>query len=231
MSSYVARLYDFFRQLEINNNREWFKANRAEYDELRELWLADIDRLIRHMTGWYPEMAGLTASRCAYRIYRDTRFSLDKTPYKLYFSAGFGPNGKSGHGAGYYLQMGPGRFAGAVESGLYGGIWCPESSVLKKLRKAIVDNIEEFEEITSALESSGKYHGWWGERLKTIPKGYDRNHPQAELLRLKEYGRFMPADMDYFNDPAWPEKVADDFRPLRPMLDFFTYSLEEELFD
>ena len=230
MSSYVARLYDFFRQLEINNNREWFKANRAEYDELRELWLADIDRLIRHMTGWYPEMAGLTASRCAYRIYRDTRFSLDKTPYKLYFSAGFGPNGKSGHGAGYYLQMGPGRFAGAVESGLYGGIWCPESSVLKKLRKPIVDNIEEFEEIVNTPEIKRWFPGWCstGNALKTVPKGYDKNHPQAALLRLKEYGKFHPADEDFFLDPSWPEKCSELFSYLKPLVDFIDYSVNEE---
>ena len=232
--SYIPDLYEFLEQLGRRQDREWFRASRGRYDELRSLWLNDLDRLIALIGEWWPDVKGMTARSAAYRIYRDTRFSADKSPFKSYFSAGFSRYGRSAstaHLPGLYLQMGPGRFAESVDSGLFGGVWQPSSADLRKLRRAIVDNIEEFEEITSALESSGKYHGWWGERLKTIPKGYDRNHPQAELLRLKEYGRFMPADMDYFNDPAWPEKVADDFRPLRPMLDFFTYSLEEDLFD
>ena len=125
--------------------------------------------------------------------------------------------------------MGPGSVDGQVEGGLYGGVWCPESAVLKKLRKAIVDNIEEFEEIISAPELNALYPGWYGDRLKTIPKGYDRDHPQAPLLRLKEYGRFRPCGLEYFSDPSWPERAADEYRPLRPLLDFLAYSLEEEL--
>ena len=68
-----------------NNNREWFKANKAEYDELRALWLADIDVMLAHMSEWWPSLRSVTAKGCAYRIYRDTRFSLDKTPLKTYF--------------------------------------------------------------------------------------------------------------------------------------------------
>lgn len=230
--SYIPELYSFLEELGRRQDREWFRANRQRYDDLRALWLADIDCLIALIGEWWPEVKGMTAKGAAYRIYRDTRFSPDKSPFKSYFSAGFSRYGRSASAAhlpGLYLQMGPGRFAESVDSGLYGGVWQPSSADLKKLRRAIVDNIEEFEEIISAPELERLYPGWYGDRLKTIPKGYDRDHPQAELLRLKEYGRFLPADMAYFNDPRWPEKVADDFRPLLPLLNFFTYSLEEEV--
>lgn len=228
--NYVEQLYDFLTRLADNNNREWFKANRLEYDYLRESWMADIDRLIGYMCEWEPAMRGLSARQCCYRIYRDTRFSQDKTPLKTYFSAGFGPHGKSNHGAGYYLQMGPGVFAGEIESGLYGGIWCPEPAVLKKLRKSIVDNIEEFEEIINAPEVATEFPGWCAtERaLKTVPKGYDKNHPQAELLRLKEYGKFHAADKEFFLDSQWPEKCARMFSYLKPLVDFLNYSVNEE---
>lgn len=230
--SYIPELYSFLEELGRRQDREWFRANRQRYDDLRALWLADIDCLIALIGEWWSEVKGMTAKGAAYRIYRDTRFSPDKSPFKSYFSAGFSRYGRSASAAhlpGLYLQMGPGRFAESVDSGLYGGVWQPSSADLKKLRRAIVDNIEEFEEIISAPELERLYPGWYGDRLKTIPKGYDRDHPQAELLRLKEYGRFLPADMAYFNDPRWPEKVADDFRPLLPLLNFFTYSLEEEV--
>lgn len=228
---YVTQLYEFLRKLECNNNREWFKANRDEYDRLRELWLADIDRLIAHMSQWNPEMHGLTAKQCAYRIYRDTRFSRDKTPFKLYFSASFSSKGKSAHDAGYYLQMGPARNAGVVESGLYGGIWCPETAVLKKLRKAIVDNIEEFEDIVNAPEVVKNFPGWCvtDRMLKTVPKGYGKDHPQAYLLRMKEYGKFHRADEQFFLDPQWPEKASELFSHLKPFVEFLNYSANEEV--
>ena len=231
-NTYIPDLYAFLEELGRRQDRDWFRANRARYDGLRELWLADIGRLIGALSQWWPEIQNQTPKSTAYRIYRDTRFSPDKSPFKSYFSAGFSRYGRSSSAAhlpGLYLQMGPGRFAEGVESGLYGGMWQPSSADLRKLRRAIVDNIEEFEEIINEPELQRLYPGWYGETLKTIPKGYDRNHPQAPLLRLKEYGRFMPADMEYFDDPSWPEKAAADFRPLLPLLRFLTYSLEEEV--
>lgn len=226
--NYIPQLYDFMRRLDANNNRDWFKANKAEYDELRNLWLVDIDRMLAAISEWWPKLRGLTAKDCVYRIYRDTRFSLDKTPLKTYFSAGIGPQGRKAHGAGFYLQVGPGRFVDEVESGLYGGIWCPEAPVLKKLRKAIVDNIEEFKETINAPGVEENFPGWCGDTLKTVPKGYDRNHPLAHLLRRKDYGKFHPADEAFFTDPDWPLRAAELFHLLKPFIDFLDYSIHEE---
>lgn len=229
-SSYIPRLYGFLNQLKVNNNREWFKAHKSEFDDLRALWLADIEILLAHMTRWWPQLGALDARQCAYRIYRDTRFSHDKTPYKEYFAAGFSPFGRKAHEAGFYMQMGPGQFNGEVESGLYGGVWCPESAVLKKLRKAIVDNIEEFEEIVNAPAMVREFPEWCSTTpmLKTVPKGYPKDHPQAHLLRLKEFGRFRPTPEAFYLDPAWPERTAELFHILKPLVDFLAYSINEE---
>lgn len=225
MNYYVYRLYDFLEQLARNNNREWFKAHKPEFDELRALWLDDIDRLIAHMTAWEPSMATQTAKTCAYRIYRDTRFSEDKTPYKTYMSAIFSGAGRHAHRACYYLQMD----IRPEESGLYGGLWCPDAAMLRKLRRAIVDNSEEFEGIINVPELSRLYPGWIGSSLKTVPKGYEKDHPLAHLLRLKDYGKAHLCDRRFFTDPAWPERSAELFRALKPLNDFLNYSLDEDV--
>ncbi len=100
---------------------------------------------------------------------------------------------------------------------------------MKKVRKAIVDNIEEFEEIVHAPEVEKFFPGWCGRMLKTIPKGYDRSHPQAHFLRMLEYGKFYPAGEDFFYDPSWPVRAAGLFSHLRPFVEFLDYSIKEEV--
>lgn len=223
MKYYTADLYRFLRQLSRQNNRQCFAEHREEYDRLRQLWYADLDRMIAAMSVWCPQIAGQTGKSASYRIYRDTRFSPDKTPFKTYFSAAVGPYDKKSEHAGYYIQLG----LDADDSGLYGGIWCPSSPILAKLRHAIVDNIEEFTEITANPELNKYFSDWTGERLKTIPKGWERNHPYADLLRLKEYGRYHACDEQFFADSDWPLRAASLFHILSPLVDFLNYSIDE----
>lgn len=220
--NYIPDLYRFLGELAQNNERPWFYAHKGDYEHFRALWLADLQRVIDRLALSDPRLKYLQAKDCAYRIYRDTRFSPDKTPYKSFFSAAIGYGGRHHVGAGYYVHMGP------AESGLYGGIWCPESACLKKLRKAIVDNIEEFREIIDNPEMLRLYPGWTGPKLKTAPKGYPKDHPEIELLRLTEYGKWHELDMSFFQNEDWPERMADLLAVLRPLNDFINYSLAEE---
>lgn len=227
---YMPRLFDFLRRVACNNNREWFHAHKAEYDELRALWLNDLDRLLSLMSVWQPELVSQTAKSCAYRFYRDTRFSLDKSPYKTFFSAAISNSGRKVGGAGFYLHMGlddePDVYCG---SGLYGGVWFPDAPTLNKLRRAIVDNIEEFEVIINDNRLTEYFPAWVGDRLKTIPKGWDKNHPQADLLKLKEYGRFNACNERFFCSPEWIDIVAERFSRLKPLNDFLDYSIKEDV--
>lgn len=222
---YMEELFGFLDRLAANNTRAWLADNRREYDDLRAAWLADLGRLLALVGAWEPACAPADPRRAAYRFARDTRFSPDKTPYKTYFSAAFGPRGRQEPYAGYYIHIG--RDGNGGQSGLYGGVYCPPSPVLAKLRHAIVDNIEEFTDIITHPELEAGYPGWCGDSLKTIPKGWDRNHPQADLLRLKDYGRFRPVGRSWWLDPAWPERTADALRPLKPLVDFLNYSIDE----
>lgn len=223
--NYMPALFDFLEEVSRNNDRTWLAANRSRYDDLREAWLADLGRLIALCGEWEPGCGPSDPRRAAYRFARDTRFSPDKSPYKTFFSAAFGPRGRMEPYAGYYIQTG--LCSEKWGSGLYGGVYCPPSAVLRKLRHAIVDNIEEFTDIINEPQLRLLYPGWCGESLKTIPKGWDRNHPQADLLRLKDYGRFMAADRRWWCDPCWPERAADALRPLKPLVDFLNYSIDE----
>lgn len=218
----MHELFSFLEKLSKHNDREWFKANKAQFDRLRLLWYDDIDHMIRLMASEIPDLRCQDARACAFRIYRDTRFSTDKRPFKDYFSAAISPYGRKPHGAGYYIQMGP-----HGDNGLYGGIWCPDSQTLNKLRHAIVDNIEEFEECFSDPSVERLFPGWCGQALKTAPKGWDKNHPQIELLRLKEYGKFHACGPEFFLDPSWPEISAQRLLLLKPFVNFLDYSINE----
>lgn len=131
----IAKIYDFLGRLAENNNRDWFAAHRDEYDEVNALWLADVQRLIDRMSLWDKSLTGLKARDSVYRIYRDTRFSPDKSPYKRHFGALIGQGGRKCALSSCYVHIQPGN------SGLHGGIWCPERDVLDALRHAVDDNI------------------------------------------------------------------------------------------
>lgn len=216
-----SRLFAYLDELSRNNNREWFADHRAEYDELRAGWVADVDMIIRHMALHDPSLRGVEAKQCLYRIYRDTRFSPDKTPYKTYFSALISPVGRHCDRACYYFHVGAG------ESLTGGGLWCPESKVLKKIRRAIVDNIEEFRGIIDAPELVTDYPQWDGPWLKTAPKGYDRDHPDIDLLRLTSYSREHLLSRDFFSHDGWQEEAARLLLVLKPLNDFINYSIDE----
>lgn len=224
MEYYIKSLYDFLDRLSANNNRPWFEDHRSEYDTLRQHWLADLDRMISLMARWDPELASQTARSCAYRIYRDTRFSKDKTPYKTLFSASVARGGRKSPYAGYYIEIGN---AQNYDQGLYGGLWCPSPEILRKMRHAIVDNIEEWEEIVNSPTMLRDFPQWCVTSLKTIPKGWDRDHPQREYLRMTNYGRFHPCTRDFFMDPAWPEHAAELFHSLSPLIRFLNYTIDE----
>lgn len=218
---YTAGLFHYLDALRANNNREWFGAHRDEYDRLRANFTADLQRLIDTMAVGDPALRGLEARDCIYRIYRDTRFSPDKTPYKTYFSALVSPTGRHCDRASWYIHL------GSEECAVYGGLWMPPSPVLRKVRKAIVDNIDEFRAITSDPEMDHLFPGWYGQRLKTAPQGYDRNHPEIELLRLKEYGKAQTLPRSFFDNPRWPEETARRLLVLKPLIDFLNYSIDE----
>lgn len=174
---------DFLRQLADNNERSWFQAHKEDYHSARQNALDFTEEVLGRIWGIDPVIPGdITAGDCLLRIYRDIRFSKDKTPYKANFGIGISEGGKSFNGPGYYLHIQP------EKSFIAGGYWMPGSEHLKAIRQEIDYNGTEFRNIIG----DRSFKSLFGElstedTLKTAPKGYAADHPDIEYLKLKSF--------------------------------------------
>ncbi len=214
----MKRILDFLSELRANNNREWFAANKERYREAEGIFGAFGERLIELIGEFDPSVRGLALRDCTYRIYRDTRFSHDKTPYKTHFGLYVCPGGKKAGNAGYYFHIEPAG-GGMIGSHLLdAGIYMPLPAVLRSVRDEIFDNGEA---VAAAVEVAGK-RGWaldMSNSLKRTPVGFDAGGRWDEWLRLKDFHLSLGVDDAYVLAPGLAERVAEDFRHT---LDFMT---------
>ncbi len=170
----------FLAQLRQHNDRAWFEAHRADYEDAKLRFETLVDQVI---VGLAPidDLAGLQAKDCVMRIFRDVRFSKDKSPYRTSFGATLSPGGRKSRKLGYHMSLAPGG-----ESIIAGGLYMPEPAQLNRLRDALAEDARPLKAV-AADKSFKKYFGQLeGEKLKTVPQGYDRDHPDIELLRFKQ---------------------------------------------
>ena len=177
-------LFDFLRELRANNERPWFEANKDRYRaEVRDPMLNFIQAFAEPLAEISPHFRADPRANggSLFRIYRDTRFSKDKTPYKTNVGAHFRhAAGKDAHAPGFYLHLEPGMcFAGC-------GVWHPDSPTLGKIRDAIVEKPEEWTRITTSGDFCRTFR-LAGEALKRPPRGYDPEHPLVEDLKRKDF--------------------------------------------
>lgn len=172
----------FLRSLSRNNNRVWFEKNKGNYLEVKEFFEGFIAQYLEQLIPFNPSMAGLNPKKLPFRIYRDVRFSKDKRPYKTNMGAGISPNGKMMNEPGYYLHIEPGK------SFIAGGFYQPDPDHLSKIRQEIDYNGDRLEKIMKEA-SFKKWFKGFGEfdQLKTVPKGYDKNHPRLDWLKNKSF--------------------------------------------
>jgi len=174
-------LLDFLTDLRLNNNREWFDANRQRYEESRDQMLFLTGVMIQEVRKFDPDIPPMSPKECLFRIFRDIRFSNDKTPYKTHMGSYIAAGGRKSIRAGYYIHIEPGN------SLISGGIWSPDSDPLRAVRLEIQDNPDEFREILGNPEFNRYFKEIEGEKLKTAPKGFDKDFKDIDLLRYKSY--------------------------------------------
>ncbi|MBQ4366737.1 MAG: DUF2461 domain-containing protein [Muribaculaceae bacterium] len=218
-SSNIREVIAFLQQLQVHNDRAWFKAHKDEYEAVRKPWEADMERLISLVSQFDGNVRGLDLKGCVYRIYRDIRFSHDKSPYKNYFSGVLGKGGRHTVMSGSYVHFQPDNIM------LGGGVWWPQKPILDKLRALIDAEPDEFLKIVTAPEFTSRFH-WESDALKTMPKDYPREHPLSQYLKMKEYIVMMRPGLDYFDCDDWVERMAADLHHLQPLHDFLNYVFE-----
>ena len=213
----MQTIFDFLARLQNNNNRDWFAANKAEFDAIsiaNRLFFQDVfDELQKQDS---------LEKLHVYRIYRDIRFSTDKTPYKNNFGAGFSRIKPMLRGS-YYIHLEPGNsFAG-------GGFWAPEKEDLFRIRKEFEADDRPIRQIISN-KTFQKYFGTLlGEELKTAPRGFDKNHSAVDLIRKKQFVVMRKfSDSEVFL-PDFQKEVIATFLAMRPFFNYMSEVLTTDL--
>ncbi|MBN1951186.1 MAG: DUF2461 domain-containing protein [Bacteroidales bacterium] len=178
----LEKSYAFLELLKKNNHREWYHANKKLYQEAQEEFEQITEIMLYETSKFDKSLLGLIPKDCIFRIFRDVRFSKDKSPYKTNFGAFLTPGGKKSVKAGYYLHVEPGG------SFVAAGIYMPPSEVLRAIRSDIVEHFQEYLEIVESPDIVEEFGGVSGEKLKTAPKGFDKEFPGIEHLKFKNYG-------------------------------------------
>lgn len=217
----IGKVYSFLKDLKKNNNREWFNAHKDRYLEVKALVDDFTQQVINNMAPFDPRIANLTPADCTYRIYRDTRFSSDKTPYKTHIGIFISPGGKKSIKTGYYIHLEPGN------SLIGGGCWCPPAPILKAIRREIYDNIEEYLEIIEDPEFKSRYTQVGFDLLKTAPKGFPKDWEYIDLLKPRDYTMLAPVGDKFMKAPDAVKQIVSYLKTQIPYNRFIDYVFDE----
>ena len=210
-----AALLDFLADLARHNERDWFQAQKATYDQLRTDFEADVAYWLRELVQDEPALAGLDPKKCVFRIYRDVRFAKVKVPYKTHFSAYFAAGGKHAEVPGRYIQIGPNG-----QTLVAGGLYEPTKEQLAAVRQEIDYQAADLHALLAAPAARQFFpKGLQGEQLKKMPPGYEATHPEAAWLRHKSFllsHELSDADVRKLTAEAFRAHVLAALRALGP---------------
>jgi uncharacterized protein (TIGR02453 family) len=218
--SFPAETLRFLRALKRNNRREWFEAHRGDYEQyVRQPMTAIVERLAVDLRGFAPEL--IAAPKVSlYRIYRDTRFSHDKKPYKTHIAAVFPTRGLAKHeGAGTYFHV------SADEVWIGGGMYMPQPAQLFAVREHIAGHVKQLRAIVESPAFRKQLGELGGDKLTRVPRGFSKDHPAAEFLKYKQFvaGAEFPAA--FATDPKFYKTVLAVFRQVTPLARFLNAPL------
>lgn len=222
--SFTPGALSFLRALKRNNDREWFRSRKDQYETLlRAPMIAVIERLAGDFRTFAPDLVA-DPKTSLYRIYRDTRFSENKTPLKTHVSAIFPCRGLAKHqGAGLYLEVSP------AWVWIGGGMYAPDTSQLHAVREHIAGNVRRFRSIVESPAFRKSVGPLDGARLLRVPRGFPADHPAAEYLKQRQFlaGRECPAS--FASSPRFYAGVLDTFQKVAPLVRFLNEPLLEHV--
>lgn len=209
----------FLGDLKKHNDREWFTPRKAVYEEQLRLPMIELVRAIHgEMLSFAPQYVGEPA-KCVFRVYRDTRFSKDKTPYKTHIAASFSHNALEKRGAGYYLGVSP------ESVDIAGGLYAPEPDVLLAVRTRIADDPAAFRKTFDTPKIKKIVGKPRGESAVRPPKGFAADHPAIDLIKRKQHVFFEHLDSAIATTPKLFGEVLKRFEAMTPMIRFFDQAL------
>ncbi|MCF0198526.1 MAG: DUF2461 domain-containing protein [Bacteroidaceae bacterium] len=219
----MKRIIQFLQQLSEHNNREWFLAHKEEYNRCKARFEELTERVIAGIAEFDESIKDLKAKDCTYRIYRDTRFSADKTPYKTHMGAFIVPGGKKSGYSGYYFQVGARNDCGYPGGCLLAtGNYCCEPAALRILREDICNEPRTFED--TLLQAKGfELDDEWS--LKKTPAGFPSDQPYSDYLRLKAFCLCRTVDNRYMQSADVADRLISDFKGTKPFLDFINRAI------
>jgi uncharacterized protein (TIGR02453 family) len=202
----------FLRELEGQNERGWFEANRNRYEKARRIFIELVGELIDAF-GPVDDLGGVTVKECVFRINRDVRFSKDKSPYKTVMSAVLGRGGRKSGVRSYYFHI-----ESEGRSFLAGGLYAPSAAELGAVRQALADDARAFKKIIRAPAFVREFGELGGDSLKVAPLGYPKDHPDIELLRKKQFlVMHRLTDEEILSEDLIPRALAV-YKAMKPFL-------------
>ena len=220
--SISAANFKFLKDLAKNNDRDWFQSNKNRYLDAHEDIIAFMDDLIKEMNK-VDRIETSSGKKSLMRIYRDIRFSKDKTPYRTNWMGSLQREGKDLRG-GYFLSFAPGN-----KSVVGGGFYGPDSADLNHIRKQIAQDPDHMRKAIGAKSVVNTFGEMRGETLKTAPKGFPKDHPAIELLRYKSYYFFAEITDKELKDKNAVKNVAKTLHKIRPFFDYMSEILTTDL--
>lgn len=215
----------FIEDLKHNNNRDWFLANKKRYDIVKKEYHVLIADFLAAMIPLDPSLKNLEVKDCSFRINRDIRFSKDKSPYKSHLGIWMSAGNKNTNLGGYYIHLEKGA------SFIAGGVHWPDAPDLKKIRKEIAFFYEDLEEIVTNKKfktAFGALDRDESNSLKTAPKGYEKDHPAIEFLKLKCFTASAKIDDTLLSDPDFVTKISQQLILFKPLNEFINRALLSE---
>ncbi len=215
MAYFTKDFLKFIKDLSKNNNRDWFNANKSRYIEhVKEPFEAFVQVMIDEMQKLDPNIL-ITPKDAIFRIYRDTRFSKDKTPYKTSVAAVISQKGrKDTSSPGIYVQF------NAEDARVYSGAYQLDKNALQNVREGIASNLEEFNALINDRKFKNKFGEIQGEKNKRIPKEFQEIVEKQPLIANKQFYYFAKFEPEFVLDPKLPKKLMEYYKVARPLGNF-----------